>query len=193
MLGLARMRKLLVLVLFAAACGGGSSAAPATASTTPPAAAASSDVFAVKDMTFFEGNDPVMHVSKDGHIEIQTKHVQNGSAATTDNQFVGVIAADGSVSDPTGAKRGQLGADGSFKSPDGQTAPFTLANDALVMDGVKVTIDDHGALLKDGKAITPPVRVEGVTDAASRRTALFVMALVFASAPGKATATGESH
>src|SRR3569623_1337090 len=176
MLGLARMRKLLVLVRFAAACGGGSSAAPATASTTPPAAAASSDVFAVKDMTFFEGNDPVMHVTKDGHIEIQTKHVQNGSAATTHTHIVGVITADGSV-----------------KSPDGQTAPFTLANDALVMDGVKVTSDDHGALLKDGKAITPPVRVEGVTDAASRRTALFVMALVFASAPGKATATGESH
>jgi len=99
--GLARMRKLLVLVLFAAACGGGSSSAPATASTTPPTAAASSDVFAVKDMTFFEGNDPVMHVSKDGHIEIQTKHVQNGGPATTDKQFVGVIAADGSVSDPT--------------------------------------------------------------------------------------------
>lgn len=186
------MGKLLVLVLFAAACGG-SSAAPATASTAPPAAAASGDVFAVKDMTFFEGNDPVVHVTKDGHIEIRTKHVHDGGAATVDNQFVGVIAADGAVSDPTGAKRGQLAADGSFKAPDGQTAPFTLANDALVMDGVKVTIDDRGALLKDGKPITPPVRVEGVTDASSRRTALFVMALVFASAPGKATVSGESR
>jgi len=187
------MRKLLVSFLFAAACGG-SSAAPATSTTTPPAAGAmaSGDVFAVKDMTFFEGTDPVVHVTKDGHIEIRAKRVHDGGAATVDNQFVGVIAADGSVSDPTGAKRGQLAADGSFKSPDGQTAPFTLANDALVMDGVKVTIDDHGGLLKDGKPIAPPVRVDGVTDAPSRRTALFVMALVFTSAPGKATVT-ESH
>ena len=82
MLGLARMRKLLVLVLFAAACGGGSSSAPATASTTPPAAAASSDVFAVKDMTFFEGNDPVMHVTKDGHIECPSKPSPSGRPGT---------------------------------------------------------------------------------------------------------------
>lgn len=149
-------------------------------------------MFAVKDMTFFEGTDPVVHVTKDGHIEVRMKHVRDGGAATVDDQFVGVIAADGWVSDPTGAKRGKLAADGSFKSPDGKTAPFTLAHDTLAVDGVKLTIDDRGALLKDGKPITPAVRVEGVTDAPSRRTALFVVALVFAGSPAKPTAPTAS-
>ena len=141
-------------------------------------------------MTFFDGDRPVMHLAANGRVEMSVKHVWSGGATTIDNRVLGVIRTDGSITDPSGTKMSTLEPDGTVVSPDGHAAPFKLEADALVASGAHVTIDDRGAVLKDGSPVDPPMRVEGVADAGSRRAALLLLALVMTSAEPKPAATG---
>jgi hypothetical protein len=178
------MHKLLsmVAVIGLAACGGGNK--PAATSTTTPApetTTAQAGGIELGELKFYEGDDLGMQLHANGHLEVKVSHSEEGKPAEEKWMDVGVIGADGSVSDSEGNKHGTIDADGSFKSPDGQTAPFHLEGETLVVGDKKITIDDKGILQGGNDSAGKPMRIEGATTPGRKRTALVLLALLMAS------------
>ena len=156
-----------VVVLAMAACGG-SKAAPKTASET-----SSSTTLTLGELSFYEGSDLGMKLHADGGIEVKFMH-----DGTDEWKKVATLTARGAVLHD--GKELDLQPDGSFHMSDGTSVPFHFEGDALVIAGKHVTIDDKGSVLQDGQPDQKPLRVEGVSDAGSKRAALVLLALMVA-------------
>lgn len=100
---------------------------------------------------------------------------------------VGRIDASGAAFRADGTKRGHLASDGTFRLPSGEAASWKLIGGTLVFPGesapeqrrkpIRLTIDAKGAMRGFADS-SPPFRFEGLTDARSRRVALFMYALI---------------
>ena len=178
------MHKLLsmVAVIGLAACGGGNKPAATSPTPAPETATATAKAGGIElaELKFYEGDDLGMQLHANGHLEVKMTHSADGKPAEEKWMDVGVLAADGSVSDAEGKKHGEITADGSFKSPDGQTAPFHVEGETLVVGEKKITIDDKG-ILQGGNDMGKPMRIEGATTPGLKRTALVLLALLMAS------------
>ncbi|HUJ61617.1 MAG TPA: hypothetical protein VLX92_24095 [Kofleriaceae bacterium] len=167
--------------------GSGGAAASAGSAGSASAGSASAPAAPVPELKFYEGDNMGLHVARDGKLEIE--NIEAGKPKTW--KTVGTMKADGTVVADDGSY-GNLLPDGTFKMSTGQSAPFQISGDALIIQGKKITIDDKGNVLLDGA--TPPggaMRVEGVVDAQSRRLALLVLGLLVSS-PGEEPAAGKT-
>jgi hypothetical protein len=188
------MHKLLsmVAVIGLAACGGGNKPVATSTTPAPEATTAPAGGIELAELKFYEGDDLGMQLHADGHLQVKVSHSEEGKPAEEKWMDVGVIGADGSVSDAEGTKHGTIGADGSFKSPDGQAAPFHLEGETLVIGDKKLTIDDQGILQGGNNDTGKPMRVEGATTAGRKRTALVLLAILLASPEPQAAPPQES-
>jgi hypothetical protein len=175
----------LVLVLSLAACGGH----PPPAKSPEPAATTSSTL-AIHDLSFYAKDELGLKLHADGRIEMLVKHSEGGKPAESTWTDIGVLHVDGTIVAKDG-KTGALQADGSFKGPKGETSNFRLAGEELQLAGKHVTIDASGAFLLDGKAGEIPMRVEGASDAGSRRAALLIVGLMLDEEKNEAAATPQ--
>jgi len=167
------MKLALALVLSLAACGGH----PPPAKSAEPVPTAESSTLAIHDLSFYAKDELGLKLHADGRIEMLVSHSEGGKPAEKTWHDIGVLHADGTIVAKDG-KTGALQADGSFKGPEGQTSNFKLAGEELQLAGKNVTIDANGAFLLDGKPGEIPMRVEGASDAGSRRAALLIVGLM---------------
>jgi hypothetical protein len=162
------MTRTIVPSLFLVAACSSNSSKPVTNVVAPE------PVLAITELKFYEGDKLGMELHPDGSLRVLDK--KNGVESW---KTLGTLAADGSVKPIVPAKPGgKLGADGTFTSPSGQVAPFKVEADALVIGDKKLTLGADGVFAMNGATANPPVRVEGATDAKSRKTALFVLGIV---------------
>ena len=120
-----------------------------------------------------------MKLAADGKLSIKGKHTEAGKPPREDWQDVGIISAAGTIT-VKGEVVGKLEADGSFMSKTGKVPVFKLDGESLVIDGKKITIDEKGVL--QGGNDGAKIHITGITDAGSRRTALFVLAVALGGA-----------
>lgn len=175
------MTKLPWVFALLVACGGSKPAPVTSTEPTIPNAnmvAPADAVLAIADLKFYMGDQMGLHLHGDGRLEAQA--MSNGVSGWHD---VATFKPDGTITTPDGKVGGQVQADGSLKSATGEVAPFKLDGEALVVADKRVTIDDKGVFVMDGKMPQPALRVEGATDAKTRRTALLIMALVMGAEP----------
>jgi hypothetical protein len=167
------------------ACGGGKAATTTTTTTTAPAGG----VLGLAELKFYEGDEVGMKVHADGTIEIKNKSWKQGEPAKEEWQQLGTLTSDGKLTHD-GQVVGQLDADGSFKGADGQVAPFKLDGETLVAGDKKISIGDKGEFqgINEGFAL----RVDGATDASTKRTALLLLGLISSSGPGKTETSGPT-
>jgi hypothetical protein len=166
-----------------AACGSSSKPAPTTPTTPPPATApAAGAQLGITELKFYQGDKMMLHLLADGSLQVLVPDAQNPAGTW---KTVGTITADGKITGPDG-KSAQVQPDGSVTLSDGKAPDFKLEGDALVIDGKRVTLDPTGVVQVDGQPISKDtsVRIEGATDAATRRTALLLIGL---------TLGGEAH
>ncbi len=151
--------------------GSGAGSGSGSAVVTQPSAPG---VFALAELKFYLGDDLGLQLHADGQIE------ENRADPGKPPQWapLGKITNDGRLVMPDGNQVGAWQSDGTFKSQKGETAPFKFDGEALVVDGKSLTIDPQG-ILRGGSETEKVLRVEGATDAGSRRAALFVLALAF--------------
>jgi hypothetical protein len=160
------MIKHIAIVALIAACGGRQ--VPSSNSTAP--------LLGIADMKFYEEDHLVAHLGPDGTFEID----RDGHLAA-----VGSITGDGKLTGRDG-KAAQLQADGTIVAVGRTTddlARIRLVGDTLFVEREKgpqyrATIDEKGMVLLDGKSLGKPMRVEGASDANTRRTALLVVGLM---------------
>jgi mono/diheme cytochrome c family protein len=155
-----RFLALAASLLLGAACGGGSQSAPPPEPPPEPAAPALVKIVAIK-ITDSGGQSIQLH--PDGKVELSGK----GMVAT--------MYADGRLVTADG-KEIKLGPDGSV-SMGGQKLPGTIGADGSLTVGDKtVSIGDDGTL-QGGNPNAPQIKIEGATDADSKKAAMFLLIL----------------
>jgi hypothetical protein len=181
------------LVVLVAACGGSpksTSTPTATAGSDAPAATASAapGLLGIVELKFFdEDNKLGMHLHPDGKLETLVKHSGGGKPTSEDWKQLAVFSADGTIS-VNDQEVAQLQADGTLKSADGRVAPFKIDGATLVAGGKKLAFDDKGQLTLDGEPVKE-IRVEGITELNTKRTALLIVAM---SLPGQSHESGPA-
>ncbi len=173
------MKRLLIVLV--AACGGSQPAPPTTPATPPPATGAATTGITLCELKFYEGDVARLALHADGKLEANLRDDKPGSTDTW--TAVAQLTADGKIAHD-GQSIGELRPDGTFVGPNGQTADFKMEGDVLVAADKRVTLDDKG-VLQGGNPGSDKLHVEGATDAASRRTALFILAVMIS--------TGSEH
>jgi hypothetical protein len=168
-----------------AACGGGSNKTAATTPATAPAPvatapAAPAGAWELGEIKFYQGDEMGLQLHANGHLEVKMTHAEPGKPPESKWQDVGSLAADGTLSGADGQKHAMLKPDGSVVTPDGQTAPFHLEGETLVVADKKLSIDDKGMLQGAAEAGTT-MRIEGASTPGLKRTALIVLAIVMSS------------
>lgn len=174
------------LVLCLAACSASTSTPPAAKVSTPtpppPATVPAAKVvpFARGELTFsvmFHKRDherrDIARLHPDGTLELD-RHRGDGL------QPVASIAEDGTLT-VSGNQVVRRGEDRRFYASDG-TPVFELEGDALVLDGLRVTLDEAGVFV----GMPDETQVSGASDPALRRTALLVLGhlIELAAEPG---------
>ncbi len=162
----------LALLSLLGACAGSQ---PATKHDPAANTAAQGTLLGVADLKFYAGPQLVAHVFADGVFEEVDGRGRLARVAT--------ITSDGKLvgKDGTGA---QLQADGTLVAlrPTKDDPGVKLEGDTLIVQGEdgphRMTLDDKGTVLLDGKPAERALRVEGVTDRNTRRTALLVFGLL---------------
>jgi len=159
------------LVLALGACG------------VKPAAAPLANTF-TSSLTFVElrvyiGPQLFEKLHADGTIEFAMR--------PGDWESVGRITESGTAFRADGIRLGSLASDGTFRLPTGEASSWKLVGETLLFrtaplpgESPKVlslTIDARG-MLRGFEDPAPPYRFEGLTDAGSRRAALFMYAVV---------------
>jgi hypothetical protein len=155
----------LVLALAATACGGGSKKVePTTPTTTTATATAGATTLSIAEMKLWDVNkNRALIIHADGLIEVDG---HKSAKVTADGK---IVKAD------TGEVGFTLEADGSVKGPNGvDTGAKISADGTLAVKGQTITVDDKGMLV-GGNEGSPPLKIEGATDANLKRTALFVL------------------
>lgn len=190
------MTKILSLAaaLALAACGGGTAKPATTTATTEPEAAqaAPAGSFELGELKFYEGDDLGLQLHANGHVEVKLTHSEAGKPAEETWTDVGSFAADGTISSADGAKHGKANPDGTFVGAQGQTAPFHLEGEALVVADTKITIDDKG-IVQGGNDGGKQLRIEGATTPGLKRTALVVLAVMLSGEQQPAPLAGGAH
>ena len=174
------MKKLMASMVFGVvACGGGKASTTSTTPTTAP----SGGMLGIAELKFYEGDEVGMKLHADGSIEIKNKSWKQGEPMKEEWKQLGSLSSDGKLSHD-GQVVGQLDADGSFKAASGEAAPFKLDGETLVFGDRHVTIGDHG-VFEGTNDSGKPLRVDGATDASTKRTALLLIGLISSAGPVK--------
>ena len=176
------MKRIIALALALAACGpiypkgqlGAGSGSAGSAAPVQGQGVVQGGVFTLGELKFYLGDDLGLQLHGDGQIE------ENRADPGTPARWgaLGKLTPDGRFLLPDGNQVGAWQPDGSYKSQKGELAPFKFDGEALVIDGKSLTIDPQG-IFRGGAETEKVLRVEGTTDAGSRRAALFVLALAF--------------
>lgn len=158
---------LMAIALTAAACGGGSKK-PATGPTGTGSGSAA--VVAAPRLEIAEisiaSNGTTLFVHGDGSMEaVNGDQRQPLGTLTSDGKFTSI---DGEV--------GQLQDDGSFVLKEGP-APFKLVDEKLVVGADSFTIDANN-VIQGGKVDLTRVKLTGVTNRGTRRTALLMLGML---------------
>jgi hypothetical protein len=148
------------------ACGGSK---PATDTTPKPAADA---LLAIGELKFYDGDKLGVHLFPDGRLQVLAN--KNGAETWQD---IATVKADGTITGPKG-ESAHVNADGTITGPKGEVAQFKLDGAALVAGDKRLTIDDKGVFLLNGKTDGPQLRVEGASDAKLQRTALVIVGML---------------
>lgn len=158
--------------------GGGSAVAvgsgSAAAGSIDPHNAGVPGTFAFAEMKFFLGEDLGLQLHADGGME------ENSAEPGKPPQWMsmGKLTTDGRLLAPTGAELGGVQPDGTFKSTRGEVAPWKIVGETLVIADKTLSIDANGVFHGGGEG-DKQLRIEGTTDAGTRRAALFMLALAF--------------
>jgi mono/diheme cytochrome c family protein len=147
-------------LLLGAACGGGSQSAPPPETPPEPAAPALVKIAAIK-ITDAGGQSIQLH--PDGKVELSGK----GMVAT--------MYADGRLVTADG-KEIKLDADGSV-SMGGQKLPGTIGADGSLTVGDKTVSIGADGTLQGGNPNAPQIKIEGATDAETKKAAMFLLIL----------------
>lgn len=183
---------LAALGLSVAACGGGSSSQEqetAPAATSDPAAAAQPAAPAeaagpahlkFAEMTVSEGTRPIFKIHADGKTE-----VAGAGGAWSEGP---AVTADGTITFKQ-QQVARIEADGTIKNlRNGQVIPVKVGTDTLSAQGpggeIKFQITEDGTIAVPGAPPEKNLKVDGATDADTRRTALALIGAIFLS--GKA-------
>ena len=164
----------LILVLLIAACGS-SQPAPAPPPLPPPPAVDAAPPpmgLSLTELKFYDGQTPKLALHADGKVEANTAAKPGAKPSWT---AIAELSVDGKLAHD-GQPLGELKPDGTFVAASGKTAPFKLEGDVLVIADKRVSLDDSGKL--QGDAGAAKLRIEGATDATSRSTALFLLAIM---------------
>lgn len=153
--------RLVALAFVLAACGGGSKNTQVTEPTTKTVAPSSTRL-ELAEITISEGSQG-LYVHTDGSVE-----VVDGDQ----RKPLGTLTADGKFTLPDGVSA-QLQDDGTFMSADGP-APFHLEDETLVVGETRLTIDANN-MIQGGKGDLSSVKITGVTNRGTRRTALLMI------------------
>lgn len=151
---------LLALALLVAACGGGGSKA-----VEAPAKAPAVTRLEIAEISI-SANDQSLVVRKNGDVEV---------IGMEGPKLLGTLTADGKFTLPNGDS-GQLQDDGSFTTKDGP-APFKLDGDTLVVGTSRLTLDAKGAI-QGAAGDVSSIRITGVTNEGTRRTALLMIGFI---------------
>lgn len=149
----------MAIALAAAACGGGSKAAKDPTTPAGPVAKARLELGEISIAESGQG----LFVHANGTVE-----VVDGDA----RKPLGTLTADGKFTLPDGDS-GQLNDDGSFTTKEG-AAPFRLEDETLVVGDTRLTLD-ASSVIQGGKADMSTVKITGVTNRGTRRTALLMI------------------
>jgi hypothetical protein len=128
-------------------------------------------------LNFYNEGKLIIRVQPDGKVEMLATTSGSGQPTTEAWQGVGTIAADGTVTGKNDT-RAHLNADGTVTAPNGDVQAFKLRGDQLIVADKVVTIDSMGNFHMAGVPDSKLPRVEGATDALSRRTALLIFAIM---------------
>lgn len=172
-----------------AACGGGSSGEETTpAATTEPAVAetpaeepAGPAHLKFAEITVFEGQNPIFKIHADGKTEVASR----GATPTEIKWEEGPsVQTDGTIVYKA-QKVARVEADGTVKNlRTNEVVPVTIGQNTITAKGpggeMTLTIQDDGTIVIPG-APSPDknLRVEGATDAETRRTAIAVLGVIF--------------
>lgn len=169
------MVKRVIVTIAMAACGGSAPPPAAPAPTAPVAApnTAGATSLTITELKFYDGDQLGVQLHANGKLEVKMARAEKGKPAQESWIALAQLSPDGKVTHD-GQAIGELQPDGTFIA-DGKPQPFKLDGDALVVGDKRITLDEHG-VLQGGTS--GHMRVEGLTDAGSRRTALFVLALL---------------
>jgi hypothetical protein len=165
-------------IVMAAACGGSKPAAKTGGDT---AGAKTEAVLGIGELKIYMGAKMGVQMHRDGKLEVMvTKNgVESWEGGIT-------FAADGTVTGKDG-KTGHVHADGTIEASDGEVLKLAFDGDAAVIAGKRVTVDDKGMFVVDGKA--GEMRVEGANDTLTKRTALVIMAMMMEYRKSASTAS----
>ncbi len=154
------------MVLALAACGGGSK----KTETVPTGTGSGSAVVVAPRLEIAEisisDNGTTLFVHGDGSVE---------AVDGDKRQPIGTLTSDGKLTTIEG-EVAQLQEDGIFTTKDGP-APFKLVDEALVVGEAKFTIDANG-VIQGGKVDLTRVKLTGVTNRGTRRTALLMLGIL---------------
>jgi hypothetical protein len=102
-------------------------------------------------------------------------HADGKVEAVSDDQkmVLGTLTTDGTFTDTTGAT-GKMNAQGQFVTKNGPS-PFTLKGETLTFEDKVITINGDNHLQGPG---TDGVKLEGVSDVPTRRTALLLIGMI---------------
>ncbi len=148
----------MAIALAGAACAGGSKAA----TTTPDTAAQAGARLELGEISITE-NGQGLFVHANGTVE-----VVDGA----DRKQLGTLTAAGTFTLPNG-DAGQLNDDGTFTTKEGP-APFRVEDETLVVGDTRLTLD-ASSVIQGGKADMSTVKITGVTNRGTRRTALLMI------------------
>lgn len=154
------MRLVALAFLLAAACGGGSKTTTVAEPAKP--VVKSTARLELAEITISEGSQG-LHVHADGRVE-----VVDGDQ----RKPLGTLTDAGTFTLPDGVSA-QLQDDGSFVSADGP-APFRLEDETLVVGETRLTLDANN-MIQGGKGDLSTVKITGVTNRGTRRTALLMI------------------
>jgi hypothetical protein len=152
------MRSIAMAFALAAACGGGSRTSSGPPSHTAPATAR----LELGEIGISQSGQGLF-VHANGKVE-----VVDGA----DRKPLGTLTANGKFTLPDGDS-GQLNDDGSFTTKEGP-APFRLEDETLVVGDTRLTLDANN-VIQGGQADMSSVKITGVTNRGTRRTALLMI------------------
>jgi hypothetical protein len=178
---------LAALGLSLAACGGGSgqdqdttpaaATDPAATAEPPPAQPAGPPHLKFAEMTVAEGPKPIFKIHADGKTE-----VAGADGAWSEGPS---IETDGTITFK-GQQVARIEADGTIKNlRNGQIIPVKIGTDTLTAPGpggeVNLQIQEDGTIAVPGAPPEKHLKVEGATDADTRRTAIALIGAIFLS------------
>ncbi len=164
-------RRWLALCVCLAACGGGEETTeptrdPAPTSGGEPTAQLAGDPLTLAELQLIDEDEQPLLLHADGRLELEGREL-------------GTVRADGSFVVPSGERVLWIDDEGYIESASGRSPLRLTEQGELVTPDTTVTIGASGEL-EGALPGAPRIRVIGASDPGTRRTALFVLALMTA-------------